>query len=154
MKYQMIKTLEEYNSSYPSIPERTVCAKKVFTGIDLKNCSSNEFAIKHGWRKADENSMFGESFSSFEVAYGFDYNRITCRACRSIFNSPVENKICAVCEWTDVVIEKKHIRKPVLQEGVAFNPDLFKQAVEDIKANPVKTEPSVDWQHLADTIGD
>jgi hypothetical protein len=59
-----------------------------------------------------------------------------------------------VCSSKDIQAEKKHIKKPVIQEGTSFNPDLFKQAVDDIEKHPVKTEPSIDWQHLADTIGD
>jgi hypothetical protein len=154
MKYQMIRVLEEYNSKHPCSVDKHVCAKSAFDGIDLTNCSSNEFAIKNGWRKTDVTSIFGESFSSFEVAYGFDYNRITCKACKSIVNSPLELKTCVVCDSTETTTEKKHIKKPVIQESIGFNADLFKQSVKDIEEHPVKTEPSIDWQHLADTIGD
>ncbi len=154
MKYQMIKTLEEYNATFPCAIGRHVCSKMAFSGMDLTNSSTNEFAIKNGWRKPDLNSMFGESFSSFEVAYGFDYNKISCKTCKSIVNSPLELQTCVVCESTEVTLEKKHIKKPVIQESTGFNPDLFKQAVDDLEKHPVKTEESIDWQHLADTIGD
>jgi hypothetical protein len=152
MKYQMIKTIERADPVNTG-PINSV-SKKAFEGIDLTNCSSNEFAIKNGWRKSDASSMFGESFTSFEVAYGFDYNRIQCKSCEMIFNSPIEIKDCITCGSANVETEKKHIRKPAIQESISFNPDLFKQAVDDLEKHPVKTEPSIDWQHLADTIGD
>lgn len=147
----MIKTIEALTTKDNT--KRTTMEKLAFVGIDLANCSSNEFAIKNGWRKADANSLFGESFSSFEVAYGFDYNRIVCRNCSSVFNSPLDMVTCIVCSSKEIQVEKKHIKKPVLQESMVFQPDLFKQAVDDIEKHPVKTE-SFDWQHLADTIGD
>jgi hypothetical protein len=145
MKYQMITTLESCGRGDVHADGRDAICKKAFQGMDLTNCSGNDFAIKNGWRKADQSSMFGESFTSFEVAYGFDYNHVLCQECQTVFNTPLNVAAC---------VEKKHIRKPVIQENFSFQPDLFKQAVEDIKANPVKTEPSVDWQYLADTIGD
>ena len=137
-----------------SLTSKNACCKKAFDGADLTNCSGNDFAIKNGWRKSDSKSMFGESFTSFEVAYGFDYNKSVCKACSAVFNSPLEIKACLVCDSANLQTEKKHIRKPVLQEGMNFNPDLFKQAVDDIKKHPSKKEEDVDWQYLADTIGD
>jgi len=152
MKYQMITTLEKPGTTKLD-PSHDVC-KYAFAGMDLSNCSGNEFAIKNGWRKSDASSMFGESFTSFEVAYGFDYNKSLCGECEAVFNSPLEIASCIVCGSAKLETEKRHIKRPVIQESISFNPDLFKQAVDDLEKHPVKTEPSVDWQYLADTIGD
>jgi hypothetical protein len=154
MKYQMITTLENGGRGNIHAEGKDAICKKAFQGMDLTNCSGNDFAIKNGWRKSDQSSMFGESFTSFEVAYGFDYNHTLCLECQAVFNTPLNIGNCVVCDSDNVQIEKKHIRKPAIQENFSFQPDLFKQAVEDIKANPVQKEPSVDWQYLADTIGD
>jgi len=153
MKYQVITTMEKCNKELSYAEKNSLC-KLAFFGIDLKESNTNRFAIDNGWKVADETCMFGASYTSFDVVYGFDYNKIDCKSCAAIFNSPMEIKKCIVCDSVELETEKKHIRKPVIQESIGFNQELFKQAVQDIKEHPVKQESSVDWQHLADTIGD
>ena len=153
MKYQMITTIEKCVKDLEYREKNLIC-KKAFSGIELTGSNSNDFAIKNGWKVADEKSMFGASYTSFDILHGNNYFKYTCKKCGSIFNSPIELNECIVCNEKEIGKEKKSIRKAMIQDTINIHPDLYKQAVEDIREHPIKQEPSVDWEHLAREIGD